>query len=161
MVKYVFYIDVSVILFEKSNGVGPLFDNPTIPRFKMTGTIYHFNELHSDLRKNPKWRVSVIPVHDEGYNFIFPERISKKAFEDEQVKLILDMIVDFKEKTYQINDLRIDGSQIDAEGNFTQSTKKGRTKLSGELEVEYDMAQVSTLASGFIPQQLTMTGKRC
>ena len=66
--------------------LGPLFDNPTIPRFKMTGTIYHFNDLHSDLRKNPKWRTSVIPVHDESYNFKFPERISKKAFEDEILK---------------------------------------------------------------------------
>jgi len=66
--------------------LGPLFDNPTIPRFKMTGTIYHFNDLHSDLRKNPKWRVSVIPVHDESYVFKFPERISKQAFENEILK---------------------------------------------------------------------------
>lgn len=63
--------------------LNPLFDNPTIPRYKMTGTIYHFNDLHSDLRKNPKWRVSVIPVHDENYVFKFPERISKEAFEKE------------------------------------------------------------------------------
>ena len=63
--------------------LNPLFDNPTIPRYKMTGTIYHFNDLHSDLRKNPKWRVSVIPVHDEDYAFKFPERIGKEAFEKE------------------------------------------------------------------------------
>jgi len=66
--------------------LGPLFDNPTVPRFKMTGTIYHFNDLHSDLRKNPKWDVSVIPVHDENYNFIFKERITKEAFENEILK---------------------------------------------------------------------------
>jgi len=66
--------------------LGPLFDNPTVPRFKMTGTIYHFNDLHSDLRKNPKWDTSVIPVHDENYNFKFPERISKAAFEEEILK---------------------------------------------------------------------------
>ncbi len=63
--------------------LNPLFDNPTIPRFKMTGTIYHFNDLHSDLRKNPKWQVSIIPVHNEDYVFQFPERIGKEAFEKE------------------------------------------------------------------------------
>ena len=66
--------------------LGPLFDNPTIPRFKMTGTIYHFNDLHSELRKNNKWDVSIIPVHDENYVFKFPERIGKEAFENEILK---------------------------------------------------------------------------
>ena len=63
--------------------LSPLFDNPTCPRYKLTGTIYHFNDLHSNLRKNTMWTTSVIPVHDENYNFIFPERISKEKFEKE------------------------------------------------------------------------------
>ena len=59
----------------------PIFDNPTIPREDVIGTIYHFNDLHSTLKKNLEFESSFIPVHDELGNFIFPERISKEGFE--------------------------------------------------------------------------------
>lgn len=60
----------------------PIFDNPTIPREDVIGTIYHFNDLHSELKKNKEFQQSFIPVHDEQGNFIFPERISKEGFEN-------------------------------------------------------------------------------
>lgn len=63
--------------------LGPIFDNPTCPRQDVIGTIYHFNDLHSVILKNNKFSSSIIPVHDSNYNFIFPERISKEAFEKE------------------------------------------------------------------------------
>lgn len=58
-----------------------LFDNPSIPRFDVVGTIYHFNDLHSDLRKNIEYDKSVVPVHDENGVFLFPERIDEKGFD--------------------------------------------------------------------------------
>lgn len=58
----------------------PIFDNPTIPREDVIGTIYHFNDLHNTLRKNEEFQQSFIPVEENG-NFIFPERIPKDAFE--------------------------------------------------------------------------------
>lgn len=59
----------------------PIFDNPTIPREDVIGTIYHFNDLHSCLIKNQEFEHSFIPVHDENGVFIFPERIDKKGYE--------------------------------------------------------------------------------
>lgn len=59
----------------------PIFDNPTIPREDVIGTIYHFNDLHNCLRKNEEFEQSFIPICDEGGNFIFSERISKEGFE--------------------------------------------------------------------------------
>ena len=62
--------------------LGPIFDNPTCPRQDVIGTIYHFFDLHSVLLKNEKFENSVIPVHRNG-EYVFPERISKEAFERE------------------------------------------------------------------------------
>ena len=59
----------------------PIFDNPTIPREDVIGTIYHFNDLHSCMRKNAEFEQSFIPVADEQGVFAFPERISREGFE--------------------------------------------------------------------------------
>lgn len=41
----------------------PIFDNPTIPREDVIGTIYHFNDLHSNLLKNPEFEKSLVPAY--------------------------------------------------------------------------------------------------
>jgi phage terminase large subunit-like protein len=57
----------------------PIFDNPTFPREDIIGTIYHFNDLHSAILKNPDFEKSIVPIESEGvYNF--PERIDHDAF---------------------------------------------------------------------------------
>lgn len=58
----------------------PIFDNPTCPREDVIGTIYHFNDLHNIMIKNPEFEVSFIPVAENGV-FNFPERINKEGFE--------------------------------------------------------------------------------
>ena len=85
----------------------------------------------------------------------------REPFKEKEVKLVLDMTCDAAEKTIAINNLRVDSSHIKiTKGTFSQSSKKGRTKLAGELEAEYDLAAVSKAASAFIPQGLEMEGKR-
>jgi phage terminase large subunit-like protein len=59
----------------------PIFDNPTIPREDVIGTIYHFNDLHSTLRKNVEFEQSFVPVASEEGEFNFPERINREGFE--------------------------------------------------------------------------------
>ena len=59
----------------------PIFDNPTLPREDVIGTIYHFNDLHSQLLKNNEFSQSFIPVATDGV-FTFPERIPKEEFEN-------------------------------------------------------------------------------
>lgn len=61
--------------------VRPLFDNATIPREDVIGTIYHFNDLHSGLIKNAEFEQSFIPVYNDKNEFIFNERINKEGFE--------------------------------------------------------------------------------
>jgi len=87
-------------------------------------------------------------------------RPGKKPFEDKLVKIFADVLLDFAEKTCRIKDLRIDSSQIDITGNLTQTSVGDRTKLSGEIKADYDLAAVSTVAGAFIPEGLAMEGKR-
>lgn len=57
----------------------PIFDNPTIPREDVIGTIYHFNDIHNRLKENKEFEQSFIPIEQDGiYNF--PERIDKQGF---------------------------------------------------------------------------------
>ena len=84
----------------------------------------------------------------------------KKPFEDKLVKIVADVLLDFAEKTCEIRDLRIDSSQIDVTGNLTQTSVGDKTKLSGEIKADYDLAVVSTVAGAFIPEGLAMEGKR-
>jgi phage terminase large subunit-like protein len=57
-----------------------LYDNPSVPREKVIGTIYHFNDLHINLLNNIEFTKSVVPVHDSAGNYLFPERINEQAF---------------------------------------------------------------------------------
>jgi hypothetical protein len=84
----------------------------------------------------------------------------KKPFEDKLVRIFGDVVLDFADKTCQIRDLRIDSSQINVTGNLTQTSVGDKTKLSGEVEAEYDLAAVSMVAGAFIPEGLQMEGKR-
>ena len=60
----------------------PIFDNPTMPREDIIGTIYHFNDLHSNLLENQEFEKSIIPAHDGDGRFIFPERLNQEGFEN-------------------------------------------------------------------------------
>ena len=57
-----------------------LYDNPTIPREDVIGTIYHFNDIHCDLQKNLEFEKSFIPVHINDI-YTFPERINEAGFQ--------------------------------------------------------------------------------
>jgi hypothetical protein len=57
----------------------------------------------------------------------------RKPFEDKLVNIHGDVILDFAEKTCQIRDLRIDGSQIDVTGNLSQTTAGNKKKLTGRV----------------------------
>ena len=59
----------------------PIFDNPSIPREDVVGTIYHFNDLHSELREHRDFEKSIIPVYDSEGTFAFPERLGKEQWE--------------------------------------------------------------------------------
>ncbi len=84
-----------------------------------------------------------------------------EPFKDPLIKIGLDMVVDFDEKTFEINEMQVEGSQIKISSDkFSRTQKDGQIRLAGEFEAEYDLASVATVASAFIPEGLTMQGKR-
>ncbi len=88
-------------------------------------------------------------------------KCGQEPFVEEALSLYIDMLCDTSEKTVEINDLRIDSSQIKIiKGKLTQTNRNGQTKMVGEFEAEYDLAALSAAASGFVPEGFTMEGKR-
>ena len=86
-------------------------------------------------------------------------RKGQEPFEEELLTVAVDMVCDPEEKTVTINDLQVKSSQIKiTKGRFSKSTKKGKTRLSGELVAEYDLAAISKLP--VMPEGLLITGKR-
>jgi len=61
-----------------------LFDNPTVPREDIIGTIYHFNDLHRDMQKAMEFKKSFIPVATDMTfkDITFPERFSEQGIRD-------------------------------------------------------------------------------
>ena len=84
-----------------------------------------------------------------------------KPYEEKLLKLRADVIADPEQYTYMINTLQVDSTHIDiTEGKLSKISKKGTTKLDGQFEAEYDLAEVSKMAQAYIPENLTMEGKR-
>ena len=84
-----------------------------------------------------------------------------KVFADKLANLFLDMVLDTEEKTYEINDLRLDSTYIDIiEGRISKLSKKDVTELEGKFILEYDHAELSKIAGPYLPAKLTLEGKR-
>ena len=88
-----------------------------------------------------------------------------EPFRQEQINLTADILCDPQAKTVAINTLNLeskqDGSLIKVtKGTLTQSSEKDKTRLEGQFQAEYDLKTVSSMASAFVPEGLTMEGKR-
>jgi hypothetical protein len=85
----------------------------------------------------------------------------QEPFIEKLMKIQADILCNPKDKSIAINDLRVEGSQINiTKGKFQKTSSRGKTKLTGELTAEYDLAGISKAASAFIPEGLAMEGKR-
>jgi hypothetical protein len=85
----------------------------------------------------------------------------QEPFIEKLMKIQADILCNPEDKSIAINDLRVEGSQINiSKGKFVRTSSRGQTKLSGQLIAEYDLAGVSKAASAFIPEGLAMEGKR-
>lgn len=88
-----------------------------------------------------------------------------EPFKQEQINLSADVLCDPVKKTVAINTLNLeskqDGSLVKVtKGTFSQSTEKDQTLFEGQLQADYDLQTVSSMASAFMPEGLTMAGKR-
>ncbi len=85
----------------------------------------------------------------------------KKPFEANEASLSFKAEVNPEEKSVNIKELQLESPQIKIrKGEFNQSTDAGKTKLSGSAECEYDWSAVSALAAPYLPEGLTLQGKR-
>ena len=90
-------------------------------------------------------------------------KISKpgqEPFTDKLVNISADVILNTEEKSIEIRDLRVKGTEIDITGDFRQSSRSGRTRVNGRLEADFDLAAASAVAGAFMPEGLTMEGRR-
>ncbi len=85
----------------------------------------------------------------------------KKPFKQPEVSLVADVEFNLVEEWRSIKRVELLGEKIKIKKTWLkQTTKDDKTKLEGGLDLEYDWAAVSDAASGFLPQGLSLQGKR-
>ncbi len=85
----------------------------------------------------------------------------KKPFEPDQVTLTLEAEMDPNQKAINVKKLQLDSPQIKIrKGQFSQRTSGAKTRLEGNAELEYDWTAVTTVVAPYLPEGLSLQGKR-
>ena len=85
----------------------------------------------------------------------------KKPFEPNEVTLAFEAEIDPEQKAINVKSLQLESPQIKiTKGQFSQVSKDGKTTLQGQADLEYDWSAVSTVAAPYLPEDLTLQGKR-
>jgi len=83
----------------------------------------------------------------------------EKPFEPNEVSLVFEAEINPQGKT--IKNLRLESPRFKVnEGQFTQKTESGKTILTGQAELDYDWSALSSVAAPYLPEGLTLQGKR-
>jgi hypothetical protein len=88
-----------------------------------------------------------------------------EPFVQDQVMLDADVLVDMGAKTIDIRSLNLQGNQGETLINITKGAvkkkvSKTQTQLSGHFEAEYDWQVLSAFSSTYLPEGLSVKGKR-
>jgi hypothetical protein len=106
--------------------------------------------------KNDVYKITTDSTKIKDLKLIYP---GQKPLEEDEVSLAFEAEIGPDGKT--IKNLRLESTQIKVEkGQFTQKTESGETMLSGRAELDYDWSAVSTVAGPYLPEGLTLQGKR-
>jgi hypothetical protein len=85
----------------------------------------------------------------------------KKPFEPDEVTLALDAEINPEQKAINVKTLQLVSPQIKiTKGQFSQVGKESKTTLQGQADLEYDWSAVSTVAAPYLPEDLTLSGRR-
>jgi len=85
----------------------------------------------------------------------------KKPFEEKEVTLTLEAELDPGQKAINVKRFQLDSPTIKiTKSQFSQFSKEGKTRLQGQADLEYDWSAVSTVAAPYLPEDLTLQGKR-
>ena len=88
----------------------------------------------------------------------YPE---KKPFDQNDVTFVFDTEINTEEETYEIN-FKLD-SPPDIHisyGRFSQQSTNDNSMLRGNINCEFDWSVLSSLAADYLPEDLTIKGKR-
>ncbi|NQT01660.1 MAG: hypothetical protein HQ580_06540, partial [Planctomycetes bacterium] len=85
----------------------------------------------------------------------------EEPFEPNEVSLVFEAEINPKQKTINVKKLQLESPQIKIrKGEFNKFSKAGKTKLTGQAELEYDWSALGTIVAPFLPEGLTLKGKR-
>ena len=85
----------------------------------------------------------------------------KKPFEPNEVTLTFNAEINPEQKAINIKELQLESPQIKIhKGEFNLLNEAEKTKLKGQVECEYDWSAVSAMAAQYLPEGLTLQGKR-
>ena len=85
----------------------------------------------------------------------------KKSFEPNEVTLSFNAELNPEQKTINVKTLQLVSPQIKiTKGEFSQVSKDGKTTLQGRADCEYDWSAVSAVAAPYLPEDLSLQGKR-
>jgi hypothetical protein len=108
-----------------------------------------------------KTRYHIVTENTNVKNLMIKKTDQKEAFREPAIKLAADIIADTKDKSIEIRDIKLDATSIKiVKGKLNRTSRAGQTKLKGQFEAQYDLEKLSTMATAFIPDQLSMKGKR-
>jgi hypothetical protein len=86
---------------------------------------------------------------------------NKEPFQQTEVLLMLDAEINPSQKSINVKNIELISPQIKLKkGQFNKADKDGKTRLQGQANLEYNWAALSSFASAFLPQGLSMAGKR-
>lgn len=104
------------------------------------------------------YKVSTDSTKIDGFKLTYP---GEKPFEPNEVSLIFNAEINPKQKTINIKKLELDSPQIKIrKGEFNKLNSSGKTKLTGQADLEYDWSAVSVYAKPFLPEGLILRGRR-
>lgn len=94
----------------------------------------------------------------KGLKLTYP---GKKPFEQNDVSVTFVTELDPKAETYEVKNFTLESPVLKLlYGQFSQSNTGDKTKMQGQADIEYDWSALTALLSEFIPEQLSLQGKR-
>ena len=105
-----------------------------------------------------KYRLQTADTHIQNFRLVAPE---KEPFEQEQVTLWFDVQIDPNAKAINVEKFELQSPQITIKkGQFKKTSEGNTAKVQGTIEGDCDWAAIGPLASPFLPEGLTLGGKR-
>lgn len=104
------------------------------------------------------YHLSSTATQIQNFELVSPQ---KEPFRQAQVTAMFDVYADTSDKSINVQRFQLDSPQIHIQkGEFSRTAQGNTTRFQGSLEAQWDMAALGQLASGFLPNPLTMAGQR-